>query len=154
MSTFHRMIHRLLTMPLNQVNYNIKVNTINKIAASNRYNPNLIDNIIKNKKKTLIYTDIYCYPKMVDSTPRRHYLDYIPKLTNNLSKKLNKFNTKKITTNKCKLGALLSNNKMKVPNTELSGIYKIKCNNCNAIYIGQSGRSFITPIKEHVQSVL
>jgi hypothetical protein len=32
---------------------------------------------------------------------------------------------------------------------ERSGVYKIECSNCNQIYVGQSGRSLKTRLKEH-----
>ena len=33
----------------------------------------------------------------------------------------------------------------------LSGIYKLKCNTCNKIYVGQSGRGIDTRYKEHIR---
>ena len=34
-----------------------------------------------------------------------------------------------------------------------SGVYSLKCDDCSAVYIGQSGRKISTRIKEHVSSV-
>lgn len=34
-----------------------------------------------------------------------------------------------------------------------SGIYKIKCNDCNQVYIGQTGRNFKCRFKEHIQAL-
>jgi len=38
-------------------------------------------------------------------------------------------------------------------NTNSSGIYKLKCNNCNNAYIGQSGRSITTRHKEYTRYI-
>jgi hypothetical protein len=34
-----------------------------------------------------------------------------------------------------------------------SGIYQIKCNSCQLKYIGQTGRNFRTPYKEHIRAI-
>ncbi len=34
-----------------------------------------------------------------------------------------------------------------------SGIYKIQCNDCSSFYIGQTGRSFKSRFKEHIQAL-
>jgi hypothetical protein len=35
----------------------------------------------------------------------------------------------------------------------LSGIYKLKCNTCNGVYVGQSGRSINVKYKEHIRYI-
>ena len=40
-------------------------------------------------------------------------------------------------------------NKDKLSN---SGIYKISCDNCNKVYLGQTGRNFKTRLKEHMRA--
>ena len=37
-----------------------------------------------------------------------------------------------------------------IPIKNKSGVYKIKCDNCAAFYIGQSGRDFYTRFLEHI----
>ena len=153
MSTFHSMIHRLLSIPLEIIDYIAEVHTTKTIAANNGYNPLIIDKMIINKKKSIINKKIYCNTKMFDSTSVIYYLNYIPNLTHKLSKKLATYEIETIITNKCKLGKLLSNNKEKLQKLEQNGIYKINCCDCDAIYIGQCGRSFKQRIKEHIQSI-
>ena len=41
------------------------------------------------------------------------------------------------------------NNKIKPEKEDLTGIYEIECNDCKAIYIGQTGKSFKERINEH-----
>ena len=37
--------------------------------------------------------------------------------------------------------------------TKPSGIYKLGCNTCNTVYVGQSGRSILTRYKEHIRYI-
>ena len=48
-ATFHSLIHRLTTIPMNQEDKNTKISIIKQIATNNNYNPQLIDNIIRKK---------------------------------------------------------------------------------------------------------
>jgi hypothetical protein len=34
-----------------------------------------------------------------------------------------------------------------------SGVYKLKCNTCDKIYTGQTGRNFNTRYKEHIRDI-
>lgn len=45
---------------------------------------------------------------------------------------------------------MLPSLKDKVPSTQKSGIYKIDCQDCSRIYIGQTKRSIETRFKEHL----
>jgi hypothetical protein len=38
------------------------------------------------------------------------------------------------------------------PAVDPSGIYKLKCNTCNKVYVGQSGRAIIVRFEEHIRS--
>ncbi len=48
-----------------------------------------------------------------------------------------------------KLSKQIKNNKSKTDILQESGVYKLNCTDCNKVYIGQTGRSFETRIKEH-----
>ena len=49
---------------------------------------------------------------------------------------------------------MLVNNKDKVNKLDRSGVYRINCKDCSAVYIGQSGRSINVRVKEHRNSIL
>jgi predicted GIY-YIG superfamily endonuclease len=49
---------------------------------------------------------------------------------------------------------LLVNNKTKIPQLNQSGVYKINCKDCEAVYIGQTGRSLEKRLKEHRNSII
>ncbi|KAH9629872.1 hypothetical protein HF086_013407 [Spodoptera exigua] len=44
----------------------------------------------------------------------------------------------------------LCNGKDKLQNSKKSGIYKLICNECNGVYVGQTGRNFEVRFKEHI----
>ena len=80
-------------------------------------------------------------------------LNYIPNLTNKISNNLNKIGCKTINVNKRNLGQILLNNKDKTNVKNKSGVYRVDCNDCDAVYIGQTGRNLDIRIKEHVKSI-
>jgi hypothetical protein len=68
--------------------------------------------------------------------------------------RLRKIGCQTISVNKQNLGKILVNNKDKISKLDRSGVYKINCKDCPAVYIGQSGRNIKTRIKEHKKSIL
>lgn len=52
---------------------------------------------------------------------------------------------------KCSVASFLSNNRVKTDKIKKSGIYKLKCADCNAVYVGQTGRSFDARCKIHTR---
>lgn len=52
------------------------------------------------------------------------------------------------TTNK--LGGLLKNKNDNRDKIDKTGVYKLTCNDCECLYIGQTSRSFSTRFKEHL----
>ena len=53
MATFNYFIHRLLTVPLDDEDFNDELNTIKYIAHANGYNSSLIDNLLRKQKHKL-----------------------------------------------------------------------------------------------------
>ena len=74
------------------------------------------------------------------------YTNIIPDFLNSTFKKLNI--TIGFKTNNNLFNVL--KNKYKKPFTELTGIYKLKCDNCNKFYLGQTGRPIKERFKEHL----
>ena len=50
----------------------------------------------------------------------------------------------------CTIRTLFSNLKDPVPLEGKSGVYSLPCDNCNAVYIGETGRSFAIRLHEHI----
>ena len=138
------MVHRLLHTPMEMTDYIDETNTIKYIAIDNGYSSNTIDNLIQKHKQKLNNNNekIKNNNKFISSK----YTNIIPDYLSSIFKKLN------IT-----LGYKTDNNlysflkyKDKKPITEMTGIYKLKCNDCDKIYLGQTGRPMKDRFKEHL----
>ena len=64
-------------------------------------------------------------------------MSYVPEITNNLKNVFNKIDMCLVHRNNNKL----SNQKRQKNNSQKSGIYRIQCSECDAVYIGQTKRS-------------
>ena len=78
---------------------------------------------------------------------------YAPIITNKLKSIFNEHDMSIVYTNKNKLIDLLGSTKDKKEELKHSGIYRIKCSECDAVYIGQTKRTVEQRFKEHLKSV-
>lgn len=155
MSAFHSLIHRLLSVPLSQDNYQKEVNIIKTIATNNGYSPSIINKLIRNKKHKNIQKQFYTHHTQNDCKNKKWFaINYVSGMSNKISNNFRKLGINCISVNKNNLAKVLVNNKEKSPKNQKSGIYKICCNECDATYIGQTGRSLQNRIKEHRNSIL
>lgn len=150
-AAFYSMVHRLITLPLNEVNFNIELNIIKQIAINNGYTSCLIDKILNKKiyKKTLDMV----FPSNRDKKNKFKSLTYIGNASDTISKFLKKetdFNIAFRTNNS--IAKHIKNNKTKTDKSNKSGVYKLTCSNCPKNYVGQTGRNFGQRIKEHFSS--
>lgn len=152
LSGFHSNIHRLLTLPLSSQNYSKEVNILKNIASNNGYNPTLIDKLIAKKKEKLMLKQFY--PTQNVDPKKYVYTNFIPNITPKINNRLKRYNLKPVSTNKSNLGSLLVNNKERLTTLNKSGVYEVNCTDCNAIYIGQSGRSIKCRISEHRKDII
>jgi len=151
MSTFHSMINRLIRIPMNKHDYENELKRIKYLATRNGYKIKTIENIVRrarvknNKKKINVENkEFICLP--YNSTMTRafrntfkkdkFYVSY--KTTNNAFNMINKFS---------------NNTNQNGDKFNKSGIYKIKCSDCDSFYVGQTGRSFRTRYREHIQAL-
>lgn len=153
MAALHSLTHRLLSIPLSEADYNTELNIIKSIASNNGYSASLIDTLVRKKQRKKIIQKVYTANKINSEPNRWTCLNYIPKISNKISNSLNGLNFKIIQINKNNLGRLLVNNKLGDHKENRSGVYEVKCKECDAIYVGQSGRNISIRIKEHVKSI-
>jgi hypothetical protein len=149
LSSFHSMLHRLVNLPLNAVNFNCELSKIKSIAISNGYSVNTITKILQRKLKTRAISQLCSLPLITEKSKKWCRLLFVGDLSNRLARKFpkNKFNVS--FYNPCTLGKVLCRNKDKIDPIHQSGIYKVNCDSCNMCYIGQTGRNFLTRMKEH-----
>lgn len=154
-AAFNNMVYRLLNTPLNQENYNKELCYIKNIAIYNGYDCSLIDNIIKKSNKRKIKNSRSTL-KNIKENEKKYWASFT--YDENLSKTITKSfkkNSNIIPTYKTnnKLKNKLNNPKDKIKNENQAGIYEIKCNDCEEIYIGQTKRNLKIRYKEHFSHI-
>lgn len=149
-AAFRTMIHRLFSVPMSPENTKKEINTIKHIATMNGYNSCLIDKIIHRKMNTINIQKHTSLTPIKEHTETKYItIPYVGPLSLKIAATLKKFNIRTTFQTQFSLQKTLSNNKDPIPTIEQCGVYALTCNNCNAIYIGQTGRKFIHRIKEH-----
>lgn len=148
-AAFHSMAHRLFNIPLEETEFNNEVQFIRQAAIANGYSVKFADKIInkhkmKHMRKQL--TTLMAADK-VDKT--RVSVPYYPGITNKLQRVFNKNKIELVTRPIGIIKKELNNFKDKESSTTRSGIYQIKCNDCQDTYIGQTSREFGIRLKEH-----
>lgn len=149
-AAFHCYIHRLLSVPLSEDNYNLELNNIYHLAVTNGYKKSLIDSIIRKKQAGIANSLLYAAQPIQPIEKYKASITYIGKVSDKICKilKSNGVNVAFKTNNT--LQSMLFNGKDKVEKGKKSGVYKLACGDCNKVYVGQTGRSFNTRYKEHV----
>ena len=147
LAAFNSMIHRLISLPLNEQNFQIELNIIKQIALNNGYSPSLINNLLAKQqyKKTINLI----YPSIKETNKNYNVITFVGQSSIKIKKYLNIHNVNVAFRTNNSLGKYIKNAKSKSEKTNKSGIYKLTCKDCPKIYIGQTGRSFGKRIKEH-----
>ncbi|XP_072152535.1 uncharacterized protein [Bemisia tabaci] len=153
MAGFHSMLNRLTTIPLEKEEYERELTTILNIATNNGYQKRDIFHLLHRKQQEKRDRMIYGKIK-TKGTEKWISIPYIEKISERVKGIIEKDKSVKVTYgNQRNLGRILINTKEKCGKLEASGVYKIECN-CGKIYIGQTGRSVATRLKEHVDCAI
>ena len=155
LAAYHSMIHRLTNVPLSENAFQEELNIIKQIAINNGYSPLIIEKMLTKKLQTKAISEIY--PNVKNKNKEQTLFKCITYF-GNPSAKIKKFlsgkNIKIAFKTNNSLGKWLKNSKSKTDKNNKSGIYQLNCGTCPKTYIGQTGRSFKTRIKEHKNSFL
>lgn len=148
LASFRSYVHRLMSVPLSTDNYIKELNIIYQIAISNGYSKQIIDNLIVNNQNKRVRSLLYaCPPELINKyVGSLTYLGPISDKIANILRKNNIFITFRTDQNV----RHLCNGKDSLENSKKSGVYKLLCNDCNGVYVGQTGRNFEIRYKEHV----
>lgn len=152
LATFHSMLHRLINTPLSEKDFNIELNIIKQIAVNNGYSHTIIEKMLSKKLKTKAVSEVY--PIIKDKKQSFKVLTHFGKASTQVKNYLSQKNINIAFKTNNSLGKRLKNSKSKTNKNNKSGIYQLKCGSCPKIYIGQTGRSCSTRIKEHKSSFL
>jgi hypothetical protein len=148
LASFNSLIHRLISIPLSKTNFQRELQTIKYIAIKNGYQESTIDKLLKKKRKKQA---LNLNTSLSDPSVSKRKWCKIP-FHNSISFKIaNKFPKDKFRVSfytPMTLSKALCTNKDHIDSIQKSGVYEIQCE-CGATYVGQTGRSFQTRIKEH-----
>lgn len=155
LAAFHSMIHRLCKLPLSITNFSNEYKHLKEIATVNGYNESIVDKLIikhtrKIKKSNL--STLFTQNRRLDennNNTERASMTFFPSITDKLTAKFKKKNIECVFSNNGKIKNMLGTTKDKTKTNEKSGIYEVKCGNCEAKYIGQTKRSIKVRFKEH-----
>jgi len=152
MAAFRCYVHRLLRTPLSEDYYKLELNTIKQIALNNGYDPVCIDRLIDRFRSAEIPN--LSYPRVLQSPDSPVFV--IPfvsaSLTRSFSRRVrqNVPEARIVHKNNLSLKSFLVNSKDKLTHVPKSGIYKLKCNDCDVTYIGRTIRALQTRVGEHI----
>jgi len=148
-SWLHFLIQRLISIPMDESDYHDEWNKIINIAQYNGYSQTFCDDILRCKKKEKqgktantnkgVNSGIISIP-------------FYPPLTDKIQNILKGKEINLIYTNPEKTFDILGPNVDKRDDLKKSGIYMIKCQKCQSIYIGQTIRSLEEREKDHEKS--
>ena len=148
------MVHRLLDIPLNPVNFVKELNTIYSIAENNGYNIKTINNMLRKVQKKKIMDNLYSPGDHDKPSHTFKKIQYITNLPHKLIKEFKRSSFRPAFYNSLNVRNNLVNNKIdKREPLEETGVYKFECEFCDEVYIGQTGRSFATRIEEHISHI-
>ncbi|KAL4705291.1 hypothetical protein ACJJTC_018977 [Scirpophaga incertulas] len=149
-AAFHSMIHRLLSVPMSEKDFNEELCVIKTVAVNNGYSSKLIDVILRKKRSkaviSLAYQGHVLDPTSVNNK-RWARIPYLGDLSYKCSRTLAGCNPAFYTTRN--LSSILCNSKDHTDINQRSGVYELTCATCNKKYIGQTGRSFRIRVAEH-----
>lgn len=152
MAAFNSMMHRLFTVPLDNVDFEVEKKYIYETARMNGYSSGCIDKIFKKHKKRKETRELTNLDFIEANDLKFLSMPFFPNLTHKLSNELRKFGYKVVYENSGSLKDCLGSAKDKIKNDEeKSGIYQVKCTGCNKKYIGKTKRKLKTRYKEHIE---
>ena len=149
LAAFKSMLHRATILPLTQEAMHRELDVIHYIAKDNGFDRKLIDILHRRQLNKL---DRQRLGLQLLEVPRNQSYRSIRHTPYNYPF-INIFKENGITLTSARgnsLGDMLCNAKAKTPKLERSGVYQLACDNCPAIYIGETGRQVAQRIKEHL----
>ena len=137
---------------LSDKKFHIKnINYIKEILKDNSYPDIFINNNVNYRIKKLSSTHPHNY---TSDRKLKLVLPYTNKFFENISDKLKKYNVTTIPRFNNNLSKLITRGKDNTALTEQTNVvYKLKCKNCDATYVGETKRKMSVRIKEHEKNI-
>ena len=151
-AAFHSMAHRLHSIPMEKEEFETEIHKIRQAAVQNGYDHSFVNKILRKHERKKHRRDATTLePEREDI--KRISLPFYPAITNKIKNTLRKHGFAIVYKSVNTLRDNLVNLKDKIVSDERSGIYQIPCNDCTAVYIGQTRRKFKVRLKEHKKAV-
>lgn len=150
LAAYQSMIHRALHIPMSQQNRNEELDIIRTIAKNNGFKISDINKLINKKRRKMAQQLIY--PHITENNQRKKYiaLPFLPSISIKIGNSFKKEEIIPAFKNSGTLKNIFFNAKSTTNKNKKCGVYKLKCQECSATYVGQTGRSFQTRIAEHL----
>nr|XP_022905894.1 uncharacterized protein LOC111417759 [Onthophagus taurus] len=150
LAAFRAYTHRALHTRLQEDEMKKETTIIKQICKNNGYKPDIIDKIIIRQKNKETRNTLTTLSQNQENKYKTYIaLEYQGDINGKMRKIFEKYNIKLTSKSNNTIGQLLLNNKDKINKLDNNGIYKLTCDTCQATYIGETGRSLRTRIKEH-----
>ena len=143
------LIHRVCHIPMSESSMANELRTIKDIAVNNGYKEKLVDTIFRRKRTQMARRLIYKTQSSPGGSPKWCRIPFLGNLSLKVQRLLPKEKIRPAFYNHRTLRSILGSPKDQEIPEERSGVYRLNCNDCDAIYIGQTGRSFSTRAAEH-----
>jgi GIY-YIG catalytic domain len=150
MAAFHSMLNRACTLPLSKENFKKEVSYIKQTAALNGYTEASIDQLLKKHLDKKKIRDLTTLQPIREETPKKRAgLTFTPGLSYKIANVMKRYDIEMVPKASGKLSQVLGSAKGAVDDKTKSGIYKIQCKTCPALYIGQTKRNIQERFNEH-----
>lgn len=147
-AAYRHMIHRLNSIPMSDENYQIELGNIKYIAHKNGYQTAVIERMNYGYKRRMEYRG---FTSLNYDVVNKKYISMDWGHTSNKTQRIfQHFGYTLAHKTNNKLEKLIKNRSNATLDT---GVYKLTCSDCQAFYLGQTGRSFKERFKEHVKSI-
>lgn len=155
LANFNWLIHRLFNFPLSYDRFKKELNYIKEVAANNGFSSDLIDNLVRKHRSKQVLRSVTRLESSNEVNVKDKYvkLPFYPKYTNGLKNILGNSGFKMVYSTDNSIKNVLGNPKDPVDSMDKAGIYKISCQNCDQVYVGQTKRSLKVRFKEHLAHV-
>jgi hypothetical protein len=146
------MFHRLFNVPLSPENFTKELNFIKSTARINGFEEKTLNRIYKKHERKTLLGNVTTLSAVVDEEQKSFIgIPYYGSLTENLKRKLKKYNVNVGFKNPGKICDILGSTKDKNGDvSKKSGVYLLECDDCDAKYVGLTKRRIGTRKAEHV----
>ena len=153
LAAIHSLARRAFNIPMHDNDLQNEINVIYQLSHNNNFPIHVTKRVLEQQKAKLNPTECsQAHKEKNKNLKKSKYvsLTYFNKSSEKVGRVLNKYGYKTAfrTVAKAKNTILHSHNT--ADKLEKSGVYKINCSSCPALYIGKTERSIKTPFNDHL----